>query len=162
MIWQHALKYPVLIIGIILFSLFLMDEQTSKWWFKFSKRYIPSSCNAVKERVELKAPSNWSLECPGTELLILTVKEDKSVDGHQKLRKYLYRQMANTYVNLARFSNPETLELLLNVQVIMDHPILQINSKTDGQAVVRFLKLKTQNQIIQHLGVSVKVKETLK
>lgn len=162
MIWQQALKYPMLVIGIVLFSLFLMDEHTTKWWNSFSSRFIPSTCNAVKERVALKAPKNWSMQCPGTELLILTVNQNKQAPTTAMLRKYLYRELANTYVNFAKFSNPETLAQLQNLKINIQHPQMIIESKSDGEAVVQFIKMKNQNSIIRHLGATVKVKEIIK
>lgn len=162
MIWQQALKYPMLVIGIVLFSLFLMDEHTAKWWNQFSNRLIPSTCQAVKDRVSAKAPKNWAMDCQGTELLILNVTEDKKLAKTPVLRKYLYRQLANTYVNLAQISNPETLEQLPNLKIIMHHPQMKIESRSDGESVVQFIKLKEQAAIIRHLGTTVKVKEIIK
>jgi hypothetical protein len=162
MIWQQALKYPMLVIGIILFSLFIMDENTSKWWNSFSTRFIPSTCNAVKERIAPKAPNNWTIECPGTELLILNVSQNKQSPSTAMLRKYLYRELANTYVNFAKFSNPETLSQLQNLKVNIDHPQMKIESISDGEAVVKFITMKDQNMIIRHLGATVKVKEIIK
>lgn len=162
MIWQQAMKYPMLVIGIVLFSLFVMDENTSKWWNSFSSRFIPNTCQSVKERVIKKAPKNWSIECPGTELLILTISDNTQIAKTSVLRKYLYRQLANSYVNFAQFSNPETLEQLQHLKISMNHPQITLESKSDGESVVAFLKLKNKEQIIKHLGTSVKVKEVIK
>lgn len=161
MIWQHLLKYPMLIVGIILFSLFLMDEHTKIWWKKYNGRFIPNTCMAISDRVLPIAPKNWSIECPDKDLLILTVKSSIQ-SAEPKLRSDLYRELANTYVQFAQISNPETLEFLIKLRIILDHPKLTIESVSDGEAVVGFLKIKSQQRILEHLAATVKVKEVFK
>jgi hypothetical protein len=160
MIWKNTMKYPVLAIGVILFGLFITDPKTKKFWENSKRRFIPSTCDAVKDRVEIKSPQTWELECPGTQLLIIKIQHDPAGRNLQVLRSQMYKNLANSYANLARFSNPETLSYLKFIELIVEHPRLTIRSKTDGQAVVEMLKLKTQSDIANHLKLTVKVRET--
>lgn len=160
MIWRNALKYPVLIIGIILFVIFLNQESTKKWWNQEVKRSrIPSTCDAVLDRVKPKAPKNWSLECPGTQLLVVNIEFDKTEKSHKEQRIVMYKEIANNFSRLAHFSNTETLEYLKYVKLVLKHKNLEITSMTDGQAVAKFVKLKRQEDILQHLKLTVKVSE---
>lgn len=160
MIWSKAMKYPVLIIGIILFIIFINEETTKKWWYQKVKRSrIPSTCDAVLDRVAPKAPKSWSLECPGTQLLVIDVKFETTAKSSKEQRVIMYKELANNLSRLAKFSNIETLEFLKNIKLNMKHKDLEINSLTDGQAVAKFINLKRQEDILKHLQLTVKVSE---
>lgn len=160
MIWAKAMKYPVLVVGIIMFVIFINQESTKKWWNEEVKRSrIPSTCDAVKDRVAPKAPSNWELECPGTQLLIINIDFEKSGNTHKEQRVLMYKEIANNLTRLANFSNIETLEFLKNIKMIMKHKTIEITSLTDGQAVARFKTLKSKDAILKHLRLTVKVSE---
>ena len=159
MIWQKAFKYPVLIIGIILFTLYIMDPKTSKYWKKQSRRFIPSTCDALMDRSEKKGPENWSWECPGTQLLIIKVEYNDAGEKFPEIRKNLYKQLANSLVKLAQITNPETMPNLLNLKMIIENPRLKILAKTDGAAVEALLRMNTPDLVAEHLKLTVKVKE---
>ena len=92
MIWKNALKYPVLVIGLVLFTLFLMDPKTAIWWDKQMRRYIPSTCDAIVDRSGKKLDQSWELECPGTKLLLITIpyeeKEGEAISHGQEWRHF--------------------------------------------------------------------------
>lgn len=160
MIWAKAMKYPVLIIGIILFAIFISQESTKKWWNQEVKRSrIPSTCDAVLDRVKPKSPSSWELECPGTQLLVINVNFETTANSHKEQRVMMYKEVANTLTKLAHYSNVETLEFLKHIKLILKHKNLEITSVTDGQAVAKFKYLKQKDQILQHLKLTVKVSE---
>ncbi len=159
MLWKNTLKYPVLMIGIILFGLYLCDPNTERFWRNHKRRFIPSTCDAVMDRIIPKALVNWELDCPGTQNLFITVTHDKADRNINLLRQDMYKELANTYVNISRFSNPETLKNLRFVNVIIVHPKLKIHSKTDGQAVTELRFKKARKEIAKHLKLTVKVKE---
>ena len=159
MIWKNTLKYPVLTIGIILFVLYLSDPKTTKFWKNYKRGFIPSTCDAVLDRVVAKTPSHWELECPGTQRLIVNITHDATGKSEFKLRKDMFKELANSYVNLARFSNPETMAILQVVEINMVSDDYKIHSKTDGQAVAELLLKKSQAAIAKHIQLTIKVKE---
>lgn len=160
MIWRKALKYPVLVIGIILFVLYLLDPKTSEYWSKQSRRFIPSTCDALVDRTEPRADKEWNFNCPGTQLLIIKIPVE--LEGEEKfpeIRKAMYKKLANSIVKLSQISNPETMEYLENIKIILEHPRLKILAKTDGNAVNKFLKITDKTKIAEHLKLTVKIKE---
>lgn len=161
MIWKNAFKYPILTVGIIMFIVFLMNPKTHEYWKKHTHRFIPNTCSAVVDRVKVKAPSEWEFDCPGTQLLLINIPIESELKG-QKLKTLMYRSIANQYTQFAKFSNPETLENLKNLKLTLSHKYLDIETKTDGQAVVELLNKKTPDAIAQHLRLTVKVKEIFK
>lgn len=159
MIWKNAMKYPVLVVGIVLFTLFITNPKTKEYWQKHTKRFIPNSCTAIKSRIEKQAPDNWEIECPGTVRLVLKVHFNIDVKDQDTLRPALYREMANTYVKLANLSNPETMAWIKIVEIDIVYESGKIHSVSDGQALVELRSKRTQRDIANHLKLTVKVKE---
>ena len=172
---RNTMKYPVLVMGLIMFGISLSQESTQKWWSKAMARYIPSTCSAVVDRVTKKAPSSWVMECEGTDFLRLTVPFDKELKDPNDLRIAMYRELANLYAQFASHANVamkyvednkakvyneiETLEHLKHIQIIMKSNKLEIISQSDGQAVAKFINLKRKSEIAEHLKLTVKVSE---
>lgn len=172
---KNTMKYPILVMGLIMFGIFLSQETTHKWWAKQKTRFIPSTCKAVMERVEKKAPSNWELECLAVNFLKVDIEFDKTIKDPKKTRMVMYRQLANLYSQFAQFANVplpyvednktkvyneiETLERLQIIQINLKGPKLLITSQSDGQAVAKFITLKRTQEIAEHLKLTVKVGE---
>ena len=159
MFWKKALKYPVLIVGIVLFALYITNPKTKEYWANYDRRFIPSTCDALKDRMEKQLPDNWNLKCPGTQLLKVEVKSELRKDKYPIVRSSLYQELANSYIEIGRVANPETLSNLKNLELKIVHPQLIINSKTDGQAVVELRSKRGPEEVKNHLKLTVKVKE---
>lgn len=142
MIWKRALKYPALIMGIIMFVIFISDPKTKIWWNKISRRYIPSTCDAIIKRVTPKVDKSWELECPGTKRLVITVpyeaKEDK--EPLKLTRVKMYRQAANVISSIAQMADPASMEHILELEIFIKNEKLDIFAKTDGEAIVQIRK----------------------
>ena len=162
MIWKKALKYPVLIIGITFFGIFLSNTETKDYWRKVSRRYTPSTCDVTKDRVSPKAPSNWSFECVTTQLLIVNIDYKNKKQHNLSLRKEMFRELANSLVKLGNYSNLETLNFLKKIKLNLIHEKLTIESVTNGNAVVDLVKLSDPISIARHLKLTVKIKEIRK
>jgi|TARA_Y100001934_G_scaffold265483_1_gene343688 hypothetical protein len=162
MIWKNAMKYPMLIVGIILFTLFLTSDPVQKYWKGHMQKYIPNTCKAIVQRVEPKVNPDWEFECPGTQRLIIKVDNSDQAVNPSQLKTLLYRKLANTYGQLAQYSNPETVAHLQIVEISIIHKQLTIFSKTDGQAIKELRAKTNPREFAAHLKLTVKVKEILK
>jgi hypothetical protein len=157
MIWQKIMKYPILMVGILMFTIFITNTETQKWLGKHFDRFKPSNCRVQLERVEDNMKYDWDVECHNEALKITqdyTLKDSKFT-----LKQQMYRQIANNYAHLAQLSNPETLELIQQVYIILKHPDLNISSESKGSEIIKFNDLKTQEDMMRHLKFTVKVKE---
>jgi hypothetical protein len=160
MLGKKLLKYPVLIIGIILFGIYVTDPKTADYWRKYNRRFIPSTCDAIESRISDKVDKTWSLDCPGTQLLIIKLPyESKLAEKFPSIRRNMYKLLANSLVKLSQVSNPEAMQNLGHLKMVIEHPRLKILAKTDGEAINQFLKLKYQVDIADHLKLTVKIKE---
>jgi len=162
MIWQKAMKYPVLVIGFVMFGIFLSDPKTAIWWDKVLRRFKSSTCDTVLVRTEKKAPLGWKMACPTMDKLVLDVPVVSDVANYNQLRVIMYKSLANHLTKFSQVSNPETVIRLKKLQINLNHKRLTIESITTGESVIEFLKLKNQKDIIRHLKHTVKVKEVRK
>lgn len=141
MIWKKALKYPVLIMGIIMFGVYVSDTKTKHYWKKWKTRYIPNKCDTVVERAAPKAPDNWTFHCPETQLLLIRIPyKEKPEDKFPVTRTKMYRLLANSVEELSFISNPEAINHLKTIKFNLKSDRLQILGKTDGEAIVEIRK----------------------
>ncbi len=161
MILSKTLKYPVLIMGIIMFSLFLADGKTKIWWEKTKRRFVPSTCDSLESRLKDKVPNNWEISCPTADLLNLEIDYPGN-ESLEIIRVKMYKSIANTLVQFSNMANPETLEYLKDFRLKMESDKVTIYSQTDGEAMLAFRKLKHKEKIAEHLKLTVKVKEEIK
>lgn len=153
------MKYPVLIVGVVMFLIFLNDHKTKIWWNEISLRYIPSTCISLKDRISPKAPSHWTLKCSTTEDMILEVKFEKVANEDNNTRALYYRALANELKTFSLFANPETLTHLRSLKMILKGDRLSVIAQTDGEALVRLSQINDKDLLAQHLKLTVKVKE---
>lgn len=161
MFGKSAMRYPMLVTGIIMFSIFILDSNTQNWWTSFQARYIPNTCRSLKDRVQSKLPKNWTIDCPGTSRLIISYEFDPSIDGIKKenARVLVYRDLANSLQKFSRVANPETLISLKVFEMSIVHKKLEVIAKTDGQALVKLAELTGQDEIAKHLHLTVRTSQ---
>ncbi len=152
------MKYPMLVVGIALFVIYLSMPETKRFWEKHFNRFVPNTCSAILDRIAKKAPTNWSLECPGTVRLVVDIQSE-IIPNQKNLRQGLYKELANNLLKLSQISNLETLENLKVIEMNLMSSQKNIHAKTDGEALVELSKKRSQKAIAQHLKLTVKVKE---
>ena len=162
MIWKHALKYPVLIVGIVLFAIFLGNPNTKDYWQKVQRRFKSSTCDVTVDRVKPKAPDHWKFSCETVQLLIIDIDHEKVVNNRMTLRQEMYRELANSLVKLGHYSNLETMSFLKVIRLNLHHPELTIESVTDGKAIVEILSKKDPKAMARMINLTVKTKEITK
>ncbi len=154
------MKYPILAVGVVLFTLYITNPKTKEYWENHANKFVPNSCEAVKERILKKESKRWKMECPGTVRLI--VKVDLTKRSKQMNLSAQYRELANTLVNLGKLSNPETMSYLKVVEVYISAGSKEIKAITNGQALVELAQKKSQDAIAEHLRMTVKTQEIQK
>lgn len=165
MIWQRALKNPVLIIGIVLFGIAMSSPKTKEYLAKQKRRFKPTSCDVLKRRIDHKKDAKWTLSCPGedgSQGLQMDVEYSGESDEMRVIRRNMYRQIANNFVAFSHIANPESLVYLKKFKMIIHHDKIDITAATDGQAIVEFANLTGTKAIAAHLKLTVKVKEFFK
>lgn len=159
MIWKKALKYPVLMIGVILFGLFLADEKTAIWWEKANNRFIPSTCGSLVSRLDSKLPDHWKLECETKDRFLIEASFSKEFKDVNILRANMFKEIANMLYKVSYQANDETLQSLKKLVIFLNSKKITIIAATDGQAVVKIKSIKDTKKLLAHLKLTVKTKE---
>jgi hypothetical protein len=164
MIWKSLMKNPILAIGILLFSIFMMNLARQKnFWNSRVEGLRPTSCRAVLVKLDRRIPANWNTKCEGNNLAVLISVQDKEDWPYGKeLQKFLYRTLANHMVHIARNSPTDNLERTDIIRIRLVHENLSINAVTEGKFIVKLATLKGSGFIAQHLKATVQIKESPK
>lgn len=160
MLWNFLTKNPVLMMGIIMFSLFLHQVVTKeKWGFFHNEKLLSTSCRGVLVGLEKRIPNNWKVFCEGNNLAV-EIKELSLPEKVTNLKPLMYRQLANHMAHIARISTPDILEKVLFVRIHLMHPKMNLDAVTEGQYIVKLATLENAEHIMTHLKATVQVKET--
>lgn len=157
---KTLIKNPILGVGILLMSIFLMGLYKDGKIFK-RENLIPTSCKALTVKLDRRIPANWSTGCEGNNLWVhINYPADKKEYKPENLRKLLYRELANYLILVAKNSPSDNLERTDYVRLRIIHPLLTINALTEGKYLIKMATLKDQKLIAEHLKVTVQVQET--
>jgi hypothetical protein len=163
MFLKSLLKNPILMIGILLMSIFLMNTfKEGGLWNK--DRLKPTSCRAVLVKLNKRIPPGWTTSCDGNSLnlAIAHIKMDKEPTELELVRKLVYRELANTLVLLSKNSPTDNLERTDWVSVRYVHPKLEVGALTEGKYAAKFATIKSTEMLKKHLQATVQVKELIK
>jgi hypothetical protein len=162
MLWNSLMKKPILVIGIILFGLFLMQlNQKGKMGWLYNEKLISTSCKAALVKIQRKIPGNWNVFCEANNMAV-EIQELTVPPEAKFLQSLMYRQLTNHMAYLARVSEPDILEKVYLVRFKLMHPKIEINAVTEGKFIVKLVHLESPDHIMAHLKSTVQVKETLK
>jgi len=163
MLMKSLMKNPILIVGILLMSTFLMNHYTYVGlWNK--DRLKPTSCKAVLVKLNRRVPSGWTTSCDKNNLYIAIAHQSaKNEPTDLKLiRSIVYRQLANSYSLVASYSPLDNLERTDWVSIRYVHPKIEVAGRSRGQFVAKFATIKNKEMLKKHLQATVEVKELIK
>lgn len=162
MLWNSLMKKPILVMGIIMFSLFLFNvSRKNPWGIFHNEKLISTSCRGALVRLEKKVPENWKVFCEGNNLAV-EIKEIAIPPKAANIKLLMYRQLANHMAYVARLATTDILEKVMFVRFRLTHPDLIINAVTEGKYIVKLATLENPEHIMTHLKSTVQVKETTK
>lgn len=164
---KSLIKNPILAIGLLFMIIFLFQAgEKYNWWPSRRQKLMPSSCKAVRVKLDRRIPANWSTECEGKDFnsLAVTIKyaqeKNKKVGDTQKLGQIVYRELANNLIQIAKNSPADNLERTNIVRVRFIHPQKQVDAITEGKYLVKLQTMTEKRLIAEHLKVTVQVKES--
>jgi hypothetical protein len=161
MVLNFLLKKPILIIGIVMFSLFAYQVAKKEGWIDSSDKFASTSCKGVVVGLQKRIPDNWKVFCEGNNLAV-DIKEVAVPEKAANFRELMYRQLANHMTHVARISTPDILQKVMFVRFHIVHPKMTLDAVTEGQYIVKLATLENAEHIMSHLKATVQVKETLK
>ncbi len=152
------MKKPILMIGIIFFSIFLFDLARKGKLPLISKKTIATSCRSAVVMLNKRIPATWKTDCKENNLTV-TIRSKVSESDPKKLSTALYREMANNLVFISKNSLNESLERTFIVRVQSLHFSREINAITEGQYIARLATMTRPELIAEHLKATVQVQE---
>lgn len=156
------MKYPVLIMGIIMISLFLWDLKSNNRSILLSRdKLMPTSCSAVIVKLSRRVPGHWKVDCKENDLQI-EYPVEANIPNLDTLRQGIYKDLVNNMVLATRNSPIDSLENVRQVQFIANHKQLEIKAIISGKSMVKFATMNEPKFIMDHLRATTVVKETLK
>lgn len=161
MILKSLMQKPVLMIGIILFGLFIHQvSKKEKWGIFHNDKLISYPCRAALVKIDKHIPGNWKTECEGNNLAVI-IQEDTPADD-QNIQLIMYRQLANHMTYLAKVSQADLLEKVMFVRFQLKHKLMTVNAVTEGQYIVKLATLEDPELIRSHFKSTVQVQEVRK
>jgi hypothetical protein len=162
MLWNSLLKKPILVLGILMFSLFILQvNRKEKWGIFHNEKLLSSSCKAVVIPLDRRIPGNWKLLCEQNNLAV-EIQEVAVPAKAGNLKTLMYRQLANHMSHIAQIAPSDILEKVYFVRFKLVHPEMEINAVTEGKFIVKLATLENPEHIMAHLKSTVQVKETIK
>lgn len=163
MFLKSLIKNPILVIGVLLMSIFLMNTFMKEGLWN-RDRLNPTSCKAVLVKLDRRVSGGWTTSCDGNNLnlAISHVVGEKEPTDLDTVRKIVYRELANSLVFLAKNSPSDNLERTDWVSIRYVHPKLEVGALSEGKFVVKFSTIKNKGMLMKHLQATVQVKELIK
>ncbi len=163
MFLKSLMNKPILAIGILLMSIFLMNTFTDGGLWN-RDRLKPTSCKAVLVKLDRRIPGGWTTSCDGENLNLAVshMAAKKEPTDLETVRKIVYRELANSLVLVAKNSPSDNLERTPWVSIRYVHPLLEVGALSEGKFVVKFATIKNKQMLMNHLQATVKVKELIK
>lgn len=122
---------------------------------------MPTSCSAVKIKLQHKLPGHWKISCHENDLKV-EYPVEANIPNLDTLRQGLYKDLVNNIVLTTRNAPIDTLENVRKIEFVANHKQLEITAITTGKSIVKFATMSEPKFIMDHLRATTVVKETLK
>lgn len=180
MVLKSLMKNPMLMIGFLFLAIFLFQLRDQGYFDQRSAKLIPTSCKAVKVRLDKYLHDSWEISCNENNLEVIVPIEESVIENMEKtfpkeelrtkdhkpfklgLQKTLFTVMANSYISVAKYSPEDSLSRTDIISLRVIHPILTLNSISEGKHVVNLKTIKNFKRVTKHLESTVQVQEVFK
>lgn len=161
MIAKIIMKNPILMIGILTMTIFLFNLKDKNIFDGRTKKLQAVSCVSALVMLNKRIPDSWSTKCKKENLLVSIDLSDKfpQKPNNHKLKQFIYRELANNLVFIAKNCLNESLERVPFVTVKQNNRYLSVIALTKGKNIAKFATLKSQKFIGEQLQRTVTVKE---
>ena len=116
-------------------------------------------------KLERRVPKDWSAKCEGNNLAVeykLKIPDNFKNDVSNPIRKFIYRDLANSLTLVAKNSPQDNLERTDIVRLRLKTDIMTVNAVTDGKMLSKLYHLTDSQLIAKHLKATVQVQEVPK
>ncbi|MGB0452675.1 MAG: hypothetical protein ACPGJV_03100 [Bacteriovoracaceae bacterium] len=159
MLYKSLLKNPILMIGILFMSIFLMTHG-KKFMQEYKTNLTPTSCRALMVKLERRLPAHWKAHCEENNLAVeYSLEIPKKIQKQNEIRQFAYRELANSLSFIAKNSPEDNMQKTDVVRVRMKLEKLTINAVTEGRFLSKLYSLTDPKLITKHIQATVQVQE---
>jgi len=147
-------------------SIFLFQLRDQGFFKKRASQMLPTSCKAVKVRLDKYYHKTWNIECNENNL-VLEIPVDKKIVSHdlkepKLLRATMYKALANSYISVSKYAPQDSLERTMIISLRLIHPHMTLNSISEGKHVLNLKNMKNFKNISAHIQKTIQVQEVTK
>jgi hypothetical protein len=157
---NFLMKKPILVVGILMFAIFIMRSAGHLPFFNRSNLGT-TACHGAIVRLERELPKDWDIYCEENNLTI-EVDEDLPNVKPELIKETLYQLLANHFVLLSRSAENDLMEKIFIVRFKLKHHKLEINAISEGKYVAKLASLNSKEFIVEHLKQTVQVNDVVK
>ena len=164
MISKALSKKPFFFIGAFIVAMVFYDLNRKGLLPNRTRGIEATSCKSALVMLDKRKPATWKTSCNENNLeaeITLDTPRTAFTDEH-KSKVYMYRELANGLVFLAKNCLNESLERVDRITVKVESSFMRIEAKSEGKHVAKLATMKDGEFIANHLQATVKVKESLK
>ncbi len=168
MLLKSLTKYPLLMVGFLFLAIFLFQLRDQGYFKNRADKLIPTSCKAVRARLDKYLHKTWKLKCQKNNLEVVipvpkktfaNISTSSPVKMKEELRSGMYRLLANSYISISKYSPPDSLERTDIISISLRHPQIHVNSVSEGKHVVNLKSMKSFDKIKEHLQRTIQIQE---
>ncbi len=155
-------KNPVLLMGIVMMGIFLIEASRRGVFQEHREKLMATSCRSNAVKLNRRIPKTWTSKCKNNNLRIeipLEMPASAKNSSLSKLRIFLFRELANAYVLVARNSAQDNLENINFVGIVIENSRIRLTSITKGEQLAPLAYLKARDLISAHIAKTVKILE---
>lgn len=163
MVLQHIFKKPILVIGLLFMTIFLLD--LSRRGIIFNRDKVnATSCRSALVMLNKRIPSNWHINCNKNNLEVVINEnfENEETMSEEILKAHGYRQLANHLIFISKNSLNESLARTFMITVKLESKRMIISAVSEGHFIARLATITKPEFIAEHLKNSVQVREKIK
>ena len=162
---KSFMKNPVLAVGILFTVIFLFQLKEKGYFSDLAEKRTPSSCKALRVKLDRRIPSTWKTSCEGDLYNNLAVDipfliEDKQWPKNPtEIDRLHFRELANFMIRIAKNSPEDNLERTDIIRVRMISEKMTINAVTEGRFMIKLATLTDAKLIAEHFKGTVQVQK---
>jgi len=140
---SKLLKSPILVIGILFFTIFIFDLRSRKGALFQREKVMANSCRSALVMLDKRIPKTWKTSCKQDNLAIEMPSEAETKKiAKEKIKHFMYRELANHLIFIAKNAFTDSLERVMIVSLKLSSDHMDLNAVTEGKYIVKFKTMK--------------------
>ncbi len=144
-------------------AIFLMNLYRKGEFFSSRQKLIPTSCRALRVKLDRNVPENWTTLCEGNNLAVIIPfsHPSENKDDLNLIRKIMYNEFAEKVLFVAKNSPGDNLEKTDMVRFRFEGRKIIIHALTDGALLYKMTTIHNEKLLMDHFKETIRVREEI-